>query len=287
MTSVMRQGVTTEPARIANLPKTRNQEEACSGSGTVRPADGSRVMGTVNLKESLGYIPLQTAMGVGKVIRNLFEGRIEYSPVGASAFGAGIEIPKAWKRSRLVSNIMDIQLKEGDDRHAMSILLSAGWNQHDPRNFFSVTFAGNDKEVHTVSTICPQRLFSKEVRGSGITYLTTIIIPAEFYRVQNGKVSVVRLDHLQSPGETLSYKLLRWADRDKIDLIQISIANDLRRLLDENGKNVIKTAVDAAPKLRQVIDDRINHVISGAKNFGGTPRLVMRNIEVLTSLMRG
>lgn len=257
----------------------------------VRPTEGARVIKVINLKEEFGITNLDYAIRVARpVVQVLNSNRIEYAPLGASAFGIGIEIPEVWRNARPISNIIELQISGRDKVPTIELLTDAGWRCRNITDYFSVTFIDNEGKERISPTIWDQQLFSKGVE-SRETFLTTIFIPTEFYQVSGNKIRVSWMSDLQTWGETLAYKVTRSYERDRMDLMYVSLVNNMSLLLGERGLEIIKKAAGEDPKKQRLIEGTINYVIAGLKGFEGNGNydtsLVLQNSEFLSEIKRG
>lgn len=272
----------------ASRKKETMRTKTVSEDAASAPHDGVHVLKSVNRKTTFGSIPLRDAVAVGRELYQIFgDQRIQYTAIGASGLGIGIAVPEAYLDSRPTSNLFEVQMKKEDEEKAVSALMKAGWERRDITKYFSITWADEKGEVHKSPTIDDQKLFSRKGKGSPRLFVTAFFLPTTYYRITEGTVSVERLAEPQTPGESLAHKLLRSAGRDRRDITQVALVNDLVQVFGESGLGLISRTVQDNEKARQklaVTLHSINESIKGYKDKGYDDARLRRNAKLLSSL---
>lgn len=253
---------------------------------SLNPVEGYTVHRAVNRKKEFGIIPLRDAVAVGISIHQVLSNNgIVYSKLGASNLGIDVAVPQAYLNERPTSNLFEVQIRKEDEGRTVEAMGSAGWAERNAMRYFSLTFVNRFGMDITVPTITNQRLFTKK-EDTVRLYASAIFSPADYYIVQGGTVHVVHLEALQTLGETMAYKLLRAAGRDKRDMVQISLANDLKNLFGESGIRVIAENVRDNPAARKKLRDGIDIILKELKPHKDDGKRLRRNMKVLSELKR-
>ncbi len=250
-----------------------------------RPHEGAKVLAVINRKDSFGTIPLRVSVEIGREVFQLLNDKhIPYSPIGASAFGIGINLPPSYLNSRVTSNLFDIQVPKEFAEPTTMALSGAGWNKKNAVDYFSVTFEDAEGKKQTVPSIPGQGLFSKKQKGRKL-FLTVIFLPTEFYQARNGHISIIGMEAQQTLGESMAYKLLRSRERDIKDMANIASSNNLAYLLGESGLKVIKDSIRRGAGI-EGFHQTVGNITEELKkaNRRGAGTIIKANIRLLSEL---
>ena len=232
---------------------------------TQLPPEGTAIASQVNRKGELGMLPLSFGIRVARQVRDCLKNAgIEYSFMGASAFGTTLPAPRRLASARPVSNLIDIQIKGEEASLAYASLTAAGWKSIDPIPYFSITFPKG--EPRTLPTILNQGFFSKSFHGTEV-YLAIIPVPTVMLQNQGGRLHTVNLPKLQTTGQVLAYKLIRGGDRDIMDILHLSTAMRLRPIFDQEAVLLIRDSQSGNPRAR-ALSSRLLAISESLPQFG-------------------
>ncbi len=251
------------------------------------PPEGTSVAAQVNRKVELGMLPLSSGIGIARQIDSCLEkAGVKRSFMGASAFGTSLPVPRRLAAARPVSNLVDVQINSEDEHSAYGALTAAGWRPIDPTPYFSITFSKG--EPRTLPTIPNQGFFVNSFYGTEV-YLAVIPVPTVMLQNLGGRLHVVPLPALQTPGQVLAYKLIRGMDRDVMDILHLSSISRLKGIFDPEAVQLILDSQSGNSKGR-ALSSRLTAIVTSIPHFsralGSDQKTIENNVEFLRGLIR-
>ncbi len=213
---------------------------------TVRPREGSPVVGVVNRKDDFGRIALSNALpGMTSLYSSLRSSGIEFEMVGSALYGTRLSVPRSFEEERTVSLIVDVFFK-GSNSNLKATVKREGWAQIDAKQFFSITFIDDEGMPRIAPSALRQMMF---VSDRSDFALSVVQVPSEFYAARSGAVRVIPFSRVPRPADTVVFKLLRGNQQDQVDLTNLAVAeNNFASLLGSHGEKMDKKMHEKAKK---------------------------------------